>query len=644
MVKQSYRSLQELVIQLSGADVSDESRKRRLLRYVNETRQRLIRLLVLVSWHKCEANKVSVLEQCMALLQGCEDFTLGLRTASDNLALLHDELRNLFQPNYDTRTALDVLCNRSLPLMPSAMDDLVPGFPSAPAAAPTQESEDAAVEAALKRVSTLTYERLLSVRDELVAKFGVELTVANGRGHVTSPGVFELVVCLDPTSLRIDGGGGESGGEGKGNPGEDTTKWVVAEVKLLMAEAEGAGGILSDYQLGRLRFQLQQLLQAPEKVANPLVSLVACLTDLSARLMFYACSSQLSLLVSETLGKGKLRRLVQKEEAAQGNTLRCLYWVKPTKSIRTFVEFTLSEGEGFRCENDLEHDHGRQTESAIEIATEAISVEDIVWQGAKRMAGVVANRIAREFEKSKTGLDSLQVSSRHGEVRFTADGCLVLGLEVDTCTGVLVLASNENEWKTPRMAAHIGAFTRKHVKALASAAEVLASDLHLGRLVCHLSDLVHKIHAAMVYDEISTLVLLQQKSPQKWVEVDLNSAESAKQWREVTMGFRTHHEVALLHRRGTEEYAGICIGREVVVVCFARMHAKEDGASSLRVKEREIVGEEFKFELFFMCTPERESAPKSSAASRKRKLEGSPQPKASARAALRDYLTRTIGL
>ena len=109
------------------------------------------------------------------------------------------------------------------------------------------------------------------------------------------------------------------------------------------------------------------------------------------------------------------------------------------------------------------------------------------------------------------------------------------------------------------------------------------------------------------------------------------------------MGFQPHQEVALLHRRGTEEYAGICIGREGVAVCFARMHAKEDGASSLGVKEREIVGEEFKFDLFFMCA-ERESAPKSSAASRKRKLEGSPQPKASARAALRDYLTRTIGL
>ena len=96
---------------MSGSNVSDELRKRKLLRYINETRQRLIRLLVLVSWHKAEAKKVPVVEQCMLLLQNCENYTLGLRTASDNLAFLHDELRNLLQPKYDTETALDILCS-----------------------------------------------------------------------------------------------------------------------------------------------------------------------------------------------------------------------------------------------------------------------------------------------------------------------------------------------------------------------------------------------------------------------------------------------------------------------------------------------------------------------------------------------------
>ncbi|QDZ20827.1 putative subunit 14 of mediator of RNA polymerase II transcription complex [Chloropicon primus] len=472
LVEQAYRSLQEVCINTSGGDVSDEDRKRKLLRYVNETRQRLIRLLVLASWHKAEAKKVTVLEQCMVLLQGCENFNLGLRTVSDNLALLHDELRNLFQPRYDVSTALDLICNEELPLMPSCLEDMK--SPRNPVG-----GVSASGAAALKRLSTMTYTKLLGLRDGLVNDFGVELEVRSGRAHIVSPGLFEVVAALNPMAMDLTKTEDAKGDSGSGS------EWDILSVKLLMGSCENCE-ILSEDQVKRMTFQLQQLLLADsDKETKGMLGLVKNLKELCSKLVIYTCSLQLNNLLSENQ-KGKLRKLVQKEDSSQTGLLRCLYWVESKKNARTFVELGLDESGRYSCKNVC-HSESCEIEEHFDIDTKEISMEKIIWQGASLACEAIIARLCEKLTTSSRmkAMGSLSVATdkskagRATGLTIYCEGTSVLGAKVDVCTGVMLLFQSNSDWTNPEL---LNRFRHKHAEALATAADVLGSEQRLAQL------------------------------------------------------------------------------------------------------------------------------------------------------------------
>ena len=484
LVEQAYRSLQEVCINTSGGDVSDEDRKRKLLRYVNETRQRLIRLLVLASWHKAEARKVTVLEQCMVLLQGCENFNLGLRTVSDNLALLHDELRNLFQPRYDVDTALDLICNEELPLMPSCLEDMK--SPRNPVG-----GVSASGAAALKRLSTRTYTKLLGMRDALVNDFGVELEVRSGRAHIVSPGLFEVVVALNPMAMDLT----KTERDAKGDIGSGS-EWDILGVKLLMGSCEKYE-ILSEDQVKRMTFQLQQLLLVDsDKETKGMLGLVKNLKELCSKLVIYTCSLQLNNLLSENQ-KGKLRKLVQKEDSSQTGLLRCLYWVESKKDARTFVELGLDESGRYSCKNVC-HSESCEIEEHFDIDTTEISMEKIIWQGASLACEAIIARLCEKLTTSSRmkAMGSLSIAtdkSKAGgatELAVYCEGTSVLGVKVDVCTGVMLLFQSNSDWTNPEL---LNRFRHEHAEALATAADVLGSEQRLAQLAENFAGLLSRL-------------------------------------------------------------------------------------------------------------------------------------------------------
>ena len=480
VAEQAYRSLQELLINASGADVGDEDRKRLVLRYANEQRQRLIRLLVLASWHKAEANKVSVAQQCMALLQDCETFNLGLRTASDNLAILHDDLRMLFQPRYDVGTAVGLLCEGRLPEMPTSMRDL------ASAGAEERDGRESnprtEEEAALRRLETLAYKKLLGVRDALEADFATRVQVKRGRAHLTSDGLFELVLTLNPMAVRV--GGAEA---------DRAEEWTLVSAEVLL-RSSGGQEVLSPAQTRAMTFQLQRSLGG-EGEKGGVLALAAAMAELCSKLVIYTCSSQLNRLVADPAGR--LRGLVQKEDSTQSGLLRCRYWLEPKRRSRTFVELGLATGGRYACRNvfvlPAEDDGDSPAAAALELPlaldTTRISVEEAVWRAAGEMASRVAARLADGLRSggglNRGGGPPLEVSVEdRGTVRLSLACVEVLTASVDVLTGALMLSQGcGSDFVDPRA---IAQFRRRHEHLLACCPEVLGGGQHLSLLSGHL--------------------------------------------------------------------------------------------------------------------------------------------------------------
>ena len=608
---------------MSGSNVSDELRKRKLLRYINETRQRLIRLLVLVSWHKAEAKKVPVVEQCMLLLQNCENYTLGLRTASDNLAFLHDELRNLLQPKYDTETALDILCSSKLPLMPSSIQDVAPDAQGG-VAETTTGADGGDGNAALKRLSTATYMKLLDMRDALADSFtGIDLRVSNGRAHITCPDMFEVIVALDPMALHL---------KERANKSDDASaavQWSLQEVKLLMSLC-GGKEILSANQMAKMKFQLQQVL-AERREKDPIPSVVQYMKELTSKLVLYTCSSQLNDLVAENY-KGKLRKLIKKEDPLQPGQLRCLYWVEPQKDMRTYVELSLDDKD-FKCNcRNKYQSTSSNFEMEMKIDTQSISVERVIWEGASRMSEMIIRCLREKFSEKEIfqrinhlgmSLCTPSCSPRMNKLEIhTADSC-VLGMTVDIYTGRLLLSSMSNQWSNSRMVAHVRRFNAKFAHMLACVSESLVNGVYLAQLVSHLIQLLEKMHSAIILEEVGCLVWSERKTRFREMKP---STETATRILDLARSNLDHcRELILLGRDDVQSaYVAFCVGDEGLSSYAFKMGKRKstgEGKGEAHLQGKEFLG---KLDFNSLALSGKHA---SVTVSKKRKLDEIPKPR-----------------
>ncbi|KAK9792764.1 hypothetical protein WJX73_010263 [Symbiochloris irregularis] len=104
----------------SGKSTAREDRKRGLLLHLHKTRQRLLRLHVLVSWY----HRAKVLREAGRVLDITHGHAEAMRMAADHLAFLHNELEDTRAPAYDVPTALEILQTGAYDLLPTAIAEL----------------------------------------------------------------------------------------------------------------------------------------------------------------------------------------------------------------------------------------------------------------------------------------------------------------------------------------------------------------------------------------------------------------------------------------------------------------------------------------------------------------------------------------
>eukprot|EP00026_Physarum_polycephalum_P000776 Phypoly_transcript_00777.p1 GENE.Phypoly_transcript_00777~~Phypoly_transcript_00777.p1 ORF type:complete len:1315 (+),score=237.69 Phypoly_transcript_00777:105-4049(+) len=166
LIEQSYTNLLQLSESL--VDKSDEQRKKTLVKYLEGSRERFIRLLVLVKWAHYLPNLTNAANIINFLNQ--QDFFL--RDAADSLCHLHTRLYTARAPGYDIPTAIDVLTTGTYQRLPTVIHQTAKKAPLS----------DQEVASTIQRLDDLLCFRLLS---SSVPKQFTSVTVANGRVILT---------------------------------------------------------------------------------------------------------------------------------------------------------------------------------------------------------------------------------------------------------------------------------------------------------------------------------------------------------------------------------------------------------------------------------------------------------------------------
>ena len=142
-------------------------RKRTLLHHLNATKQRLLRLNILIQW----CHKSPAVAECKRVLEVSSTHVAAFRDAADQLAYLHGELLHTKAPAYDVPTAMHVLGHGNfIAGLPSLIETeaaaVAPAVAAAASAAGAHASQRAAkhVEqgnAALRRMDFIIRSKLL---------------------------------------------------------------------------------------------------------------------------------------------------------------------------------------------------------------------------------------------------------------------------------------------------------------------------------------------------------------------------------------------------------------------------------------------------------------------------------------------------
>ncbi|GAB4814308.1 hypothetical protein N2152v2_001354 [Parachlorella kessleri] len=181
VVEQAHAGLQQLSSSLPS--LSDEERKRALLRYLHGSRQQLQRLHVAVAW----SNKAKAVAEVKRLLEVASSHTSALRDAADQVAYLWGELEDGKAPLYDVPTAVQVLESGAYKLLPSTIEEQ--------AAIPPPAASEARRRAALLRMDFLLRSKLLAA----TLPEGMEVArVRGGTAEVAAPGEYLAELTLVP--------------------------------------------------------------------------------------------------------------------------------------------------------------------------------------------------------------------------------------------------------------------------------------------------------------------------------------------------------------------------------------------------------------------------------------------------------------
>ncbi|KAG6645446.1 mediator of RNA polymerase II transcription subunit 14 isoform X2 [Carya illinoinensis] len=186
----SFLSLKELVdkeksrssstsASAAGDPQSDTERKINLLKYINKTQQRMLRLNVLAKW----CQQVPLIQYCQQLSSTLSSHDTCFTQAADSLFFMHEGLQQARAPVYDVPSAVEVLLTGSYQRIPKCIENV--GIQS------TLDEDQQ--KPALKKLDMLVRTKLLEV--SLPREISA-VKVSDGTAQLRVDGEFKVLVTL----------------------------------------------------------------------------------------------------------------------------------------------------------------------------------------------------------------------------------------------------------------------------------------------------------------------------------------------------------------------------------------------------------------------------------------------------------------
>ncbi|KAF7008461.1 hypothetical protein CFC21_023203 [Triticum aestivum] len=184
--EESYLALRELVEKSrAGAEGeaaqqrSDTEKKIDLLKFIDRTRQRMLRLHVLAKW----CQQVPLLHYCQQLASTLSSHETCFTQTGDSLFFMHEGLQQARAPIFDVSSAIEVIHTGSYRRLPKSVEEIG-----------TQNTlfQDER-RPTLKKLSTLVRAKLL---ETLVPKEMSEVSVTDGIANVQVDGEFKVLLTL----------------------------------------------------------------------------------------------------------------------------------------------------------------------------------------------------------------------------------------------------------------------------------------------------------------------------------------------------------------------------------------------------------------------------------------------------------------
>ncbi|KAI9098996.1 hypothetical protein K1719_024763 [Acacia pycnantha] len=175
----SYSSLKELIDKCRSTELSDSEKKINILKFLNKTQQRMIRLNVISKW----CQQVPLIQYCQQLTSTVSNHDTCFSQAADSLFFMHEGLQQARAPVYDVPSAIEVLLTGNYERLPKCIEDVG-----------TQNSlTENQQKPALKKLDMLVRSKLLEVS---LPKEISKINVSDGTALLTVDGEFKVLVTL----------------------------------------------------------------------------------------------------------------------------------------------------------------------------------------------------------------------------------------------------------------------------------------------------------------------------------------------------------------------------------------------------------------------------------------------------------------
>ncbi|CAM8935678.1 unnamed protein product [Rhodiola kirilowii] len=311
---ESYSSLKELVEQCrSSKDISDAEKKISLLKFINKTQQRMLRLDVLSKW----CQQVPLINYCQQLASTLSNHETCFTQAADSLFFMHDGLQQARAPIYDVPSATEILLTGTYQRFPKCVEEI-----GSHGTLPGDQQQKA-----LKKLDTLVRSKLL----DSIPKGFSEVKVSDGTVLLRVDGEYKVLVTL--------------GYRGHLN------LWRILHLELLVGEKSGPAK-LDDSRRYAIGDDLERRMAT---ATDPFVVLHSVLHELCVSLIMDTVIKQVQALrqgrwkgaisfdlVSDSVGQGGTSASTQMNNDGESESvslgtpgLKIMYWVNTEKTFDT---------------------------------------------------------------------------------------------------------------------------------------------------------------------------------------------------------------------------------------------------------------------------------------------------------------------